>query len=98
MFKFLYLIASLYGVVRLYWWIRSAAADTVDLGLALLFIGLGVVYFFEEAKHRGQALAIRYLFGLGLLWTVARWEQPFFMWVIAIFILVTAAIDTFWPG
>lgn len=98
MYRYLYLIAALYGVVRLFWWVRSASSDLVDLGLAALFIGLGVVYFFEEAKHRSQALAIRYLFGIALLWVAAQWDQPLIVWGVALFILITAVIDTFWPG
>jgi len=91
------IIILLYGLFRLISWLRVPHSDYFDLLLALLFICMSLVFLLHSTKYNYIGLGFRYLFGLFVVGIAYFVDQTLFMWIVALFILITAIIDTIWP-
>lgn len=89
-------VALAYGIFRLVLWLGQPNGEPQNLLLALMFVCLGATNFISSQKYYPIILGIRYIFGLFCAGFAYYFEQNLFMWLIAIFVIITAITDTLW--
>lgn len=94
MTRYLYLMITAFGFIRLVdWWAYDSRSD-LDLLQAIIFLTMGAVYWLETHQQRALSLLMRYAVGLLTLLIASIYASAWLIWGAGALIIITAILDT----